>query len=223
MRELIMLVEAEGTERWDSELRQWVTDDDPEPVMRTVDVGGAPGRPIHNSENALIAPTSDAQVAFWRWFGKSKITDQHGRPLVVYHGDRPGMTSFTGREDPSNYIQGNIFFTNDRGVAKGYTPHRTNYMLAPKEMNTSHGMYSAYLRMEKPLVVDAKGESWSRVPVAGRLKKAIGGYGAIQIDDLALHAQQTGKNDGLIVKDVWDQFGGGDQFVVFSSQQIKLV
>ena len=35
--------------------------------------------------------------------------------------------------------------------------------------------------------------------------------------------QQNTKNDGLIVKDVFDQFGGGDQFVVFSSQQIKLV
>ena len=215
------LKEADGAERWDSQLRQWVTDDDPEPLLQTVEVNGVP-HPIYNSENALIAPTEDAQVAFWRWFGKSKIVDQHGRPLVVHRGDRPGKSDFTGRDDPSNHIQGNIFFTNERDVAKGYTPHRTNYMLAAKNMNQSHGLYSVYLRVEKPLVVDAKGESWSRVPVAGRLKKAIGGYGAIQIDDLALHAQQTGKNDGLIVKDVWDQFGGGDQFVVFSSQQIKL-
>ena len=219
MRQLMTLVE--GAERWDGKLRQWVTDADPEPMMQTVAVNGVP-RPIYNSENALIAPTEDAQVAFWRWFDKSKIVDQHGRPLVVHRGDKLGKSDFTGREDPSNYIQGNIFFTSERDVAKGYTPHRTNYMLDPKEMNQSHGLYSAYLRVERPLVVDAKGKHWSRIPVAGRLKKAIGGYGALGIDDLALHAQQTGKNDGLIVKDVQDQFGWGDQFIVFSNQQIKL-
>ena len=216
------LVEAAGTERWDSQLRQWVTDDDPEPMMQTVEVNGVP-HPIYNSENALIAPTSDAQVAFWRWFGKSKIVDQHGRPLVVYRGDRPGKSSFTGGEDPSNFIQGNIFFSSERGVAKGYTSYRTNSYLASKDMNQSHGLYAAYLRIEKPVVVDAKGAEWSRIPVSGRLKKAIGGYRALQIDDLALHVQQNTKSDGLIVKNVWDQFGDGVQYVVFSNQQIKLV
>jgi hypothetical protein len=214
-----MLVETAGTERWDSKLRQWITDDDPEPMMQTVEINGVP-HPIYNSENALIAPALDAQVAFWRWFGKSKIVDQHGRPRVVHRGDRPGKSDFTGREKSSNYIQGNIFFSSERDVAKGYTPHRTNYYIASKDMNQSHGLYSVYLRVERPVVVDAKGEDWSRVPLSGRLKKAVGG--ALQIDDLALHVQQNGKNDGLIVKDVWDQFGGGDQFVVFSSQQIKL-
>jgi hypothetical protein len=27
-------------------------------------------------------------AAFWRWFGKSKVVDARGRPLVVYHGTR---------------------------------------------------------------------------------------------------------------------------------------
>jgi len=191
----------------------------PQPL--TVEVAGV-HHPIHNSENALIAPTSDAQIAFWRWFGKSKIIDPYGRPLVVYRGDRPGKSNFTGRDDPSNYIQGNIFFTSERGIAKGYTPHRTNSYLASSDMNQSHGLYSAYLRITKPLVVDAKGEDWSMIPLVGRLKKAVGSDG-IQIDDLALHVQQNTKHDGLIVKDVFDQFSGVDQFVVFSSQQIKLL
>jgi hypothetical protein len=179
-------------------------------------------RPIHNSEGALIAETEDAQVAFWRWFRNSKVVDENGRPRVVYHGDKVGKMEFTGRDDPSNLIQGNIFFSNNRHVAKGYTPHRTNSYLAAKDMNHTHGLYSVYLRMEKPVVVDAKGEDWSRIPIKGRLKKAIG-WPALQIDDLAAHVHQHTKSDGLIVKDVWDQFGDGDQFVVFSSQQIRFI
>jgi hypothetical protein len=201
-------------------MRQWIMLVEAEQEPQTVEVNGM-RRPIHNSEDMLIAPTSEAQIAFWQWFGKSKIVDQHGRPLVVHRGDKLGKSEFTGRENPKNYIQGNIFFSSERDIAKGYTSHRTNSYLASSDMNQSHGLYSAYLKIEKPVVVDAKGEDWSSIPLSGRLKKAIGG-GVMQIDDLALHVQQNGKNDGLIVKNVWDQFGDGHQYVVFSSQQIRI-
>jgi ADP-Ribosyltransferase in polyvalent proteins len=206
-------------ERWDSASRQWVSD--PEPQKQTVKVNGVL-RPLYNSENGLIAPTPEAQIAFWTWFGKSKVIDGHGRPLVAHRGDKLGKTVFTGRERPSNYIQGNIFFTSERSIAAGYTPHRSNSYLDPKNMNQSHGLYSVYLKIEKPVIVDAKGEDWSRIPLSGRLKKAIGSDG-LQIDDLALYVQQNTQADGLIVKNVWDQFGDSHQFVVFSGQQIKLL
>ena len=202
-------------------MRRWLRIVEAENKLQIINVDGV-SRPIHNSENTLIAPTLDAQVTFWRWFGKSKITDQHGRPLVLYRGDRPGKSEFTGREKTANYIQGNIFFTNERYIAKGYTPHRSNSYISSKDMNQSHGLYSVYLRVVKPVVIDAKGKGWDRIPLSGRLKKTIGSD-VLQIDDLALYVQQNTKNDGLIVKDVWDQFGDGDQFIVFSNQQIKLI
>ena len=188
--------------------------------QETVDVDGVQ-RSIYNSEGRLVAPTSDQQVAFWRWFGKSKTIDQSGRPLVLFRGGQPGKSVFTGRENSTNYIQGNIFFTNDRYIAKGYTPHRTNSYIASSEMDQSHGLYSVYLRMVKPVILDAKDADWSRVPLSGPLKKAIG-WDAMQIDDIAMHVQQKTQSDGLIVKNVFDQFGLGDQFVVFSGQQIRL-
>lgn len=209
---------VENNERWDSASRQWITDDPAQ--TQTVEINGVL-RPLYNSENALIAPTLDTQVAFWRWFSKSKVVDQHGRPLVAHRGDKLGKSEFSGRDDSSNYIQGNIFFTNERDIAKGYTPYRTNSYLAAKDMNQSHGLYSGYLKIEKPVIVDAKGKDWSRIPLPARLKKAIGSA-ALQIDDLALYVQQNTNSDGLIVKNVWDQFGDGHQFVVFSGQQIKL-
>jgi hypothetical protein len=204
----------------ESDLKRWLRLVEVKEAQ-TVEVDGVL-RPTRNSEGKLIAPTADALAAFWQWFGKSKVVDVHGLPLVVHRGDKPGNAAFTG-EHLGNYIQGNIFFSSERDIAKGYTPHRTNSYLASSDMNQSHGLYSAYLRIVRPVVVDAKGADWSRIPVSGRLKKAIGGYGAIQIDDLALHVQKNTQSDGLIVKNVWDQFGDGVQFVVFSGQQIKLL
>ena len=199
-------------------LREWI--DLVEQQGTHVDVDGV-SRPIHNSEGSLIAPSMETRIAFWRWFGKSKVVDQHGCPILVHRGDRIGKTTFTGRENTTNYIQGNIFFSDDRGIAKGYTPHRGNSYLSSKDMDQSHGLYSAYLKIIKPLTINAKGEDWSEVPLSGKLKKTIG-WDRLQIDDLALHVQKNTSNDGLIVKDVGDQFGHGTQFVVFTNEQIKL-
>ena len=226
MRDLMQIVEAGklavtevpmDQEYRDPDTREWITPAPPQ--IGTVEINGV-RRPLYNSKNLLIAPTLDTQIAFWRWFGKSKVVDQHGRPLVVFRGDQIGKSEFSGREDPSNYIQGNIFFTNDMDIAKGYSPHRTNSYISSKDMNETHGVYSRYLKIERPVTIDARGGDWSRIPLFGRLKKALD-CDALQIDAIALYVQQHTKNDGLIAKNVWDQFGDGHQYVVFSGAQIK--
>ena len=149
---------------------------------------------------------------FKAWFGASKVVDKNGKPLVVFHGALPGKTQFTGREDKSNYIQGNVFFCDSPAVAKGYTPHRTDSFHAADELCEADGLYRVFLSVQKPLVVDAKGKDWLEIP--------YGKTGQIQIDDLAVLARRKGY-DGLIVKDVFDQFGPCTQYVVFESSQIK--
>jgi hypothetical protein len=177
--------------------------------------------PIRNSEGKPIAETAEAQAAFWHWFGQSKIVDGRGRPMVVHRGDEVGKIDFNGVR-AGNLINGNIFFSSNRAIAKGYTSHRTNSFIASKDMNQSHGLYSVYLKVLKPVVIDAKGKDWSRIPLSGEWKKTIGSD-TIQIDELAQYVQQNTDSDGLIVKNVWDQFGDGHQYVVFSGQQIKLL
>ncbi len=54
------------------------------PEARTIEVDGV-RRTIYNSNGSLIHPTIEGQLAFWRWFGDSKVVDAQGRPLVVYH------------------------------------------------------------------------------------------------------------------------------------------
>jgi hypothetical protein len=150
---------------------------------------------------------------FKKWFGKSKVVDENGEPLVVYRGDRPGKEVFTGRENPYNLIQGNVFFSDNAKVAKFYTDQRTNYLISPEQMNEADGLYGTYLRLKKPLEVDAKENSWTDIPDPFD-------EGSIQIDDLGEIAQKKGY-DGMIIKNVYDQGGFGTQYIAFSPEQIK--
>lgn len=43
-------------------------------------------RPTQNSNGQPIAATEEGVRNFWNWFGDSKVVDEQGRPLVVYHG-----------------------------------------------------------------------------------------------------------------------------------------
>jgi len=52
---------------------------------KTVMVDGKE-RTVFNSEGRPIHPTVEGVRNFWRWFGDSKVVDEQGRPLVVYHG-----------------------------------------------------------------------------------------------------------------------------------------
>lgn len=159
---------------------------------------------------------------FKRWFGDSKVVDASGKPLVVYRGDRPNKTRFTGTEDPSNYLQGNIFFSSKPTIGRFYTPgYQTKYMVDPETLGEREGLYRAYLSLQRPLIVNAGGQEWSQVPLPKELADKYRSVDdAIQIDDLAIEARKLGY-DGLIVRDVLDQAGDGDQFVAFSPTQIK--
>lgn len=72
--------------------------DDAPAVLRTdalpdtITVDGV-DRPTTNSKGQPIHPTEEGVRNFWRWFGDSKVVDEQGRPLVVYHGTLADFSS----------------------------------------------------------------------------------------------------------------------------------
>lgn len=147
---------------------------------------------------------------------------------LVYRGDFPHLTSFGGR-DQANRIQGNIFWTTNPNVAKRYARIENSQEMRrianadPETLGPGHGFYRAHLTLNNPLVLDGQGEPWSDVPVPEPLATQIGAFrGVAQIDELAVEARKLGY-DGLIVRDVMDQWGDGDQYVAFRPEQIRLV
>lgn len=154
---------------------------------------------------------------FKRWFGDSKVVDKDGRPLVVYRGDRPGKSSFVEPADSGNTIRGNIFFSDRAGIAKWYIRNpevrdERKLQTAAEEFGEGDGLYRVYLSLQNPMVIDALGESWFDVPMPD------GGIASI---DVVAEAARKAGYDGLIVRNVLDQYGEGTQFVAFSPEQIK--
>lgn len=78
---------------------------------RTVEVDGT-RRPITDSTGKLLAQTTEQQRNFWRWFGNSKVVDEHGKPLVIYHGTGKKFTKFSKAKS----TQGIFWVTSDRAA-----------------------------------------------------------------------------------------------------------
>ena len=86
----------------------------------TIEVDGKE-RTVYNSNGDRIAKSKEALTNFWRWFGDSKVVDEQGRPLVVYHGTSSKFDTFSIDESGKNtgtaiYGQG-FYFTTDKEVA----------------------------------------------------------------------------------------------------------
>jgi len=76
-----------------------------------------PVRPRLRRNNVTATPQTET-AAFKKWFGKSKVVDAEGKPLVVYHGTpRGGFSVFKLVYDDR---PGAVFFSNKRTVAGDY-------------------------------------------------------------------------------------------------------
>lgn len=75
----------------------------------TINIDGTE-RPTTNSEGKRIHPTEEGIRNFWKWFGDSKVVDDQGRPLVVYHGTDDQFNEV----DMYKGAQGVFWFTSDK-------------------------------------------------------------------------------------------------------------
>lgn len=160
---------------------------------------------------------SSAQVAtpeFQRWFGDSKIVDERGQPLVVYHGSAgKEFTVFSrrklGRHNDNIVSKLGFFFTPDKDIADDYA-YQASWNLAPDDKphtGDDQRIYSVYLAISNPIVIDAT---------------KIDGFvaGAEELARLVKDAKTKG-HDGAIINN-WDDGSGADvQYIAFKPEQIK--
>lgn len=81
--------------------------------------------------------------SFVKWFGSSKVVDENGRPLLVYHGTRRSFDALQiskPREAPGN--PEGIYFTADRRVAEEYA------MDVDGAWDEKSRVIAAYIRIE---------------------------------------------------------------------------
>lgn len=154
------------------------------------------------------------------FFKDSKIVDENGNLLVVYHGTREDFNAF---KNDRNY------FTDNIDIADSYAP--------------GGKIKQGYLRVENPYIIDAKGEKWSRVPLTKKDKAFLEKFGlnafyedgkwrTSPADIVAAVLDQNkidARYDGVIIKNIddtgryWKKQANntGNDYIVFDSSQFK--
>jgi len=107
------------------------------------------------------APPVDSE-AFRKWFGDSKVVDENGDPLVVYHGGATETSAF--RSESSRGNMGAAYFTDDPfvasayavlgGIDDSYTADEASLQLFgedPMEEGRSGRITPAFLSISKPI------------------------------------------------------------------------
>ena len=100
-----------------------------------------------------------------RFFRNSKVRDEKGRLLAVYHGTkRAGFTTFTKTDDIG------YFFARSMSTSRTYA-NKSKAIYAPDRYNakapSSDANYKVFLNITNPYVVDGKGAQWNDVTNAG--------------------------------------------------------
>gem|GEM_PF-6406799 len=106
----------------------------------------------YDQDGRLLTDTPE----FRAWFGDSKVVDENGDPLVVYHGTQNSFDQFESGSNLEGGSEG-IFFTDDYDLAVSYSNN------ADDAVDGGGGVFDVYLKIENPLIYDAKGAQWTEL------------------------------------------------------------
>ena len=195
----------------------------PEYTGETIEVDGKE-RTVYNSNGDRIAKSAEALRNFYKWFGDSKVVDEQGRPLVVYHGTNAEFDKFDKRRQRRYEGRTGFWFSNkenDFGTSVGGTRR----------------VMPVYLNLQNPYIVDAKGSDWYDIEVGTDIYPDIheAAFGSkfqgksATADMLSAYAKKAGY-DGLVINNVIEgDYKGAverqvvNDYVAFEPTQIKSV
>ena len=184
-------------------------------IPRTIEVDGKQ-RPTMNSEGRQIHPTEEGVRNFYKWFGDSKVVDEQGRPLVVYHGSKADIKAF----DPSK-----IGTATDSGwMGRGFYFGSQETASAYSGVNEFSGTVSnganvmpVYVAMQNPAILqDSERNDGQRTLVRELLDLSDNAT-----SEEVSRGLKDASYDGSIYKR-WSPSGNGyKEYAVFRPEQIK--
>ena len=146
--------------------------------------------------------------AFKKWFGDSKVVDENGKPLVVYHGTGADFDIFDANKIGSNFNQSTLgfYFTNapqfDLKKDFGYGSTASEYA---ENAKGNPNVMPVYLSIKNPLLLDASG--W----------EGIARYIDLNNNDIK-NWIKSGEHDGVIA---FDKENSESIYIALKSEQIK--
>jgi hypothetical protein len=158
---------------------------------------------------------------FANWFKGSKIVDESGNPLIVYHGTSKNFSEFSKNKsgtNTANYgMYGNAagYFTSNIDIANAYAvgnPEQSIFTGREGEITFSDGVRNGanvmpvYLSIKNPLKVKSHSE-------VEKIIRKVSGSGKIGSKAVSVALKAIGY-DGVIVND-------GEEIIAFEPEQIK--
>ena len=87
--------------------------------------------------------------AFKKWFGDSKIVDEKGQPLVVYHGSATGKIEEFNTKGPGRFYGPGAYFAFDAEDAAHYARNAER-----RNRGIAQTIYPVYLSIKNPMPLD---------------------------------------------------------------------
>ena len=151
---------------------------------------------------------------FKKWFGKSKIVDSNGKPLVVYHGTNSEFNSFDDRKKGS---------TTDSGM-RGRGFYFSNSMASSQAYGKI--VQSVYLKVENPfdlLSYKSLDEIAEALDIDSGILNQRGAGLSYPQRSISVNSQYSGVFSGQVRDKGFDGILHGQEIVVFKSEQIKSI
>lgn len=159
-------------------------------------------------------PVTVESDSFKRWFGNSKVTDDDGAPLIVYHAAAADFKEFKrGGMDPT--MSGHAMWFTDSADSQP-----ANHNVRTRQgFKSGTNVMPVYLKIERPLVIDDHDTlEWARAVFANDSQEFPQLMPKAWVDAVT----QGNEHDGIIFDTValgWKN--AVREFVVFNPRQIK--
>jgi hypothetical protein len=173
-------------------------------VQNTILVDGVE-RPAQNSKGQPIHATEEGTYLFWRKFGETKVTDEEGRPLIVYHATTQDFDEFKPGGFNAKLSGRAMWFTPDAECQ----PAAHNIGMNLNKPNEGTRVIPAYLDVKRPMVIDADTKAWARALYGNNFPQFIPDHA---IDEIKRDY------DGILYFDRDNKLA---EVIVFDSTQIK--
>lgn len=185
----------------------WWTQDIPESKVIVVRVQKA------GQSFASLDEDGGRTPEFKNWFGDSKVVDENGDPLVVYHGTAADFDAFDTKADAKHIELPGIFFTADAAKAADFAASASR-----REFRDEAGYIAGY---EGAATVPVYLSIQNPATIALDDRQSGKMTGHVEVREALAAAREAG-HDGAIITG-WADGSGDVQYVAFDPTQIKSV
>lgn len=114
------------------------------------------GSPLPSGEGRAGGAADQLAAAFARWFEGSKVVDENGAPLVMYHGSGASISEFSYEfiGQGNDALGSGFYFTSEESTGNAYTKARIDPSTPKIGGESQPTLHKVYLAIKNPL--DAK-------------------------------------------------------------------